>query len=133
MKLTDAEWKVMDAVWTEASDGESVGSSVTARSVLDRVRNDTDWAYTTVKTIMSRLVDKGVLDARMRGNTSVYSPRVTREESQRSEVEGVLDRAFGGTLAPFMHFLVSGRDLSDSEREALRRALDEHERSSREE
>jgi len=120
MKLTDAEWKVMDIAWVQGR--------VTAREVLRAIGDDTGWAYTTTKTVMARLAEKGVLAVEMSGNTSIYTPLITREDARGTEVRSLLDRAFEGTLVPLMHFLLARENLSDREKEELRRMLEEDER-----
>ena len=51
MRLNDSEWKVMQALWGR--------HPATARDVLEQVERETAWAYTTVKTLLARLVEKG--------------------------------------------------------------------------
>jgi BlaI family transcriptional regulator, penicillinase repressor len=123
MKLTEAEWKVMNVAWEATEPPAPKG--VTAREVLDAVEDETDWAYTTTKTVMARLVEKRALRMEMRGNTSVYTPAITREEARRTEVRGLVDRAFEGTLVPLMHFLLSRENLSNKEKQELRNMLAE--------
>ena len=94
MKLTDAEWKVMSVVWEQPP--------TSARTVLDAVGDDTGWAYTTVKTLLDRLVEKGALTATIERNTSRYSPSITRKAARRSAVRGLVDRAFEGGFAPLV-------------------------------
>ena len=114
--LSGAEWKVMHCVWE--------ADTATARDVRDALVDDTDWAYTTVKTMMTRLVDKGALWARMRGNTTHFTPRITQEDARHSAVRALMDRAFDGTAGSLLHFLVEGRKLSRKERAALRDLLE---------
>ena len=70
MRLSDAEWTVMRAVWSRAP--------ASARDVLDEVGEETGWAYTTVKTLLARLVDKGALSEDRQANVNIYAPRITR-------------------------------------------------------
>ena len=120
MKLTDAEWKVMNVAWER--------NSVTAREVLRAIGDDTGWAYTTTKTVMARLAEKGALAVEMSGNTSIYTPLITRTDARGTEVRTLLDRAFEGTLVPLMHFLLAREKLSDREKDKLREMLEEQER-----
>ncbi len=117
MKLTDAEWKVMSVVWEQPP--------TSARTVLDAVGDDTGWAYTTVKTLLDRLVEKGALTATIERNTSRYSPSITRKAARRSAVRGLVDRAFEGGFAPLVSHLVSEQKLSAADRAELRRWLAE--------
>lgn len=119
-QLSDAEWKVMNAVWAH-------GRGVTARNVLEAVADETGWAYTTVKTMMDRLVDKDVLVGRRDGNTTTYTARLTRGAARRRAAESLLHKAFDGAAGPLVHYLVSQEELSPDEREELRRMLQEQE------
>ena len=51
VQLSDAEWKVMHAVW-------ALRGAVTVRQVHEHLDAETGWAYSTVKTLMERLVEK---------------------------------------------------------------------------
>ena len=117
MKLTDAEWKVMDTLWEDAP--------LTAREILEHMEPDNQWAYTTVKTVLTRLHTKNAVDVDVRGNANFYRPTVSREDARHTEVHSMLRRAFDGALGPLMHFLVTEEKLSDEEREKLLRLLQE--------
>jgi BlaI family penicillinase repressor len=113
--LSEAEWKVMNRVWSE--------HPVTARTVLEGVVGETGWAYTTVKTMLSRLVEKGILREKKRNGTSVYEPKLTRRKARAAALRAVIDRAFDGAVGPMMSFLVEDEKLSKQDREELGRML----------
>lgn len=117
IRLTDAEWKVMDALWR-------LGRGST-REVLEMVQEGTGWAYTTAKTMLDRLADKGVLDADRGGTAAVYRPRLDRDEARRSATRQLRDRAFGGDPAPLAFHLLEDEALSASGRRELARRLRE--------
>jgi predicted transcriptional regulator len=119
MRLTDAEWTLMNALWER--------SPATAREIGERLPEDVSWAYTTIKTMLSRLVAKGALEERKRGNTSLYEPIVTREKARRSALRSLVERAFGGAVEPLVHHLVEERTLSRRDRDELIRILSEEE------
>ena len=114
--LSEAEWKVMQVVWER--------HPTSARDVLEQLEGETGWAYTTVKTILSRLADKGILDATREGKTSHYAPRVSRHEARRVALRSLLDRAFNGAFGSLLHHLVDDETLSDREREQLREIVE---------
>jgi BlaI family transcriptional regulator, penicillinase repressor len=118
--LSDAEWKVMNAVWASAG-------AVSAREILAVLAGDTEWAYTTIKTVMDRLVAKGVLDVEVRRHVSWYRSRLPREQAIASAADDLTRRAFGGEVAPLVHHLVQSRRLSARDRAELRRMLDDTE------
>jgi len=117
VQLSEAEWKIMNRVWAD--------HPATARAVLEAVEADTGWAYTTVKTMLTRLVEKGALKERKRRGTSEYEPLLTRGKARAAALRALLDRAFGGALGPMMSHLVDEEHLSKKERAELRRMLGE--------
>jgi len=120
MKLSDAEWTVMAAVWER--------SPASARDVLERIEHERGWAYSTVKTILMRLAEKGALRVRKRANTSLYEPAITRDQARRSAVRSLLDRAFDGTFGALIQHIVAEEKLSPRDRDRLARMLAELDR-----
>ncbi len=115
MKLSDTEWTVINVVWER--------SPASARDVLELTEAETGWAYTTVKTLLSRLVEKGALRMRKRANTSLYEPLVSRKDARRSAVRSLLDRAFDGTFGGLLQHLVTDEKLSKKDRDKLKAML----------
>lgn len=116
--LSDAEWTIMNVVWGKRDE-------VSARDVLAVVGLDTGWAYTTLKTLMDRLVEKGALEVEVRQNVSWYRARLPRARAVTSATDDLTRRAFGGAVGPLVHHLVSSRRLTPRDRAELRRLLDE--------
>jgi predicted transcriptional regulator len=116
--LSDAEWKVMNAVWSQPG-------AVSARDVLEALAGETTWAYTTLKTLMDRLVEKSVLEVVVRRNVSWYRSRLPRRQAIASATDDLARRAFGGDVAPLVHHLVQSKSLSAADRAELRRMLDQ--------
>ena len=115
--ITDAEWEVMTVLWDAAPR--------TASDVIDALHERTGWHPKTVKTLLGRLVRKGVLRFREDRNRYVYSPAIPRERYVRQESESFIERVFGGERAPaLMHFVRSTR-LTPEEIEELRQLLAE--------
>lgn len=115
--LSRAEWTVMHALWE--------GAPATVREVLTRTEGRAAWAYSTVKTMLDRLVEKGAVAAEARGKSNCYRPLVERDEAQARAAESLADQAFGGGVGSLIHFLVERETLSDRERALLRQLLDE--------
>ena len=117
MQLSDAEWKVMHCLWDRAR-------PTSARDVLTQVGAETGWAYTTVKTVLARLVEKGALRAEKRLNTSIYEPLVTRDKASTSAVRSLVERVYAGAVGPLVSYLIADEKLSKQERAHLRKLLD---------
>jgi len=96
----------------------------TARDVCDGL--ETGWAYTTVRTFLARLAEKGAVRVRRKGSAALYAPALTQAQARRAAVRALATRAFDGAVGPMVHFLV-GR-LSAKERAEVRRLLLENDR-----
>lgn len=111
MKLTQAEWQIMNALWEEYP--------ATARQIMSRLPKDVKWAYTTLKTMLSRLVEKEAVSENKRSNTSVYEPLVSQRKARLSAFRSLLDQSFDGAMGPLMHFLLQEQKLSAKQRKEL--------------
>ncbi len=116
MKLTEAEWQIMNALWQE--------HPATARQIMDRLPVGVKWAYTTIKTMLTRLVEKNAVSEAKQGNTSLYEPLVSQQKARLSAFRSLLDQAFDGAVGPLVHFLAEEKQLSAKERKELRRILE---------
>ena len=107
VELTGAEWPVMKVIWET--------EPCTAPAVQDRLHESTGWTYSTVRTLMDRMVAKGILKARKEGKATIYNSAVTRRQAQRSELLYALKHAFNGALAPMVQCLLESKDLDEDE------------------
>ena len=115
-KLSDAEWRLMNCLWKRCG--------ATAREIHDDVSAPTGWAYTTVKTMLDRLVEKGVLGVKKVGKTLAFRPLVTQDDVRQSAVRTLVDRVFEGAAGPVLHHLLREETISAEDRDVLRRLLD---------
>ena len=116
MKLTDTEWQIMNCLWERYP--------ATARGISERLPKEVQWAYTTIRTLLTCLKDKGAVKEYKQGITSHYEPILQREDAQRSAFKTLLNQAFDGAFGPMLHFLVNDPSLSETERDVLARALE---------
>lgn len=122
-KLSAAEWEVMKVLW-------DAGPSA-ARDVYAQLPDDCDWAYKTVKTLLSRLVAKEAVEFDQIGNSYLYRAAVDREVATRDEVKGVIGRLMGEAFSPVLAHFIDEAELSDVEIAELKRQLDEKRRRQR--
>lgn len=111
MKLTEPEWIIMNALWEK--------HPARARDIFERLPATVNWAYTTVKTMLDRLVEKKAVRKSKRANAGLYEPLLSRRQARQTALRTVLDRAFDGAFGPMMSFLVEDENLSVSERTEL--------------
>ena len=118
VRISEAELDIMAVLWTE--------SPLSAVDVARRVPTGRDWSPTTIKTMLSRLVDKGALAAEAQGRRFLYRPLIARDRLAGAQAGRLIDRLFGGRVSPLVAHLAERRDLTPddlAELEALVRDL----------
>lgn len=106
-ELTEAEWAIIKAVWET--------EPCTAPDIREKLHRQTAWTYSTVRTLMDRMVVKGLLAAEKVRNLTIYRSAVTREQAQRGELFYALKHAFNGALTPMVQCLLDTGNLSTRE------------------
>jgi BlaI family transcriptional regulator, penicillinase repressor len=106
-ELTAGEWTIMLAVWEN--------EPCAAPTIQEALEEKIGWSYSTVKTMMDRMVDKGQLATQRIRNLILYSSAITKKEAQKGEVMRTVRRAFDGAMTPMMQFLIDSHSLSAEE------------------
>ncbi len=101
-------------------------SPQSASQVAKALKEKTGWAENTVRTLLTRLVEKGALAIREEaGSPKLYLPAVKREACVKAESESFLERIFQGAAKPLLvHFARNARLTSEEVRE-LKKLLDQ--------
>lgn len=119
--LGKLEQQIMDVLWTAAS-------AVSVRDVCTLL-SDRPLAYTTIMTTLDRLFRKGLLQRERRSGAYAYSPALSREEHERSLVEGavseLLAHSADNVLAAFVDLAAR---LDDENLDRLERLLEKRRR-----
>lgn len=110
-KISDSELEVMKLLW-QAEDALPVTE---IREALQRSRG---WEATTVKTLVSRLVSKGVI-AQEKRNVFYYSPRITEQEYNTWATQGLIRCLYHGSAKDLVAALVHSEGLSRRDLEEL--------------
>ena len=75
------------------------------KAVRQIVAESRPLAYTTIMTVLDRLVRKGMLARRKVGRSFSYSPQSTRDAARRAAVRELLDGYFDGSEEELKQFL----------------------------
>lgn len=121
IELTEAEWTIIKAVW----DAEPCS----APAIQDRLFKTTGWTYSTVRTLMDRMVGKGLLRATKFGKLTSYKTAITREQAQRGELLYALKHAFNGALTPMVQCLLDTNEVSREELDQIKQLIAAHEKA----
>ncbi len=114
-QLTEGEWAIIRAVW----DNEPCA----APTVQEELETQKSWTYSTVKTMMDRMVTKGLLKTERIRNLILYRSAITKIQAQKGEIMRTVKRAFNGALTPMMQFLLDNHKLSQKQLSELERLI----------
>ncbi|WP_088226830.1 BlaI/MecI/CopY family transcriptional regulator [Desulfosporosinus sp. FKB] len=117
--ISDAEWEVMKICWLSAP--------CSANEIVKALEQSTHWKPNTIKTLIGRLVKKGVLGFKEEGRSYSYYPLITEEECIKAESKSFLTRVFGGALKPMLVTFLKDEKLSPAEIEELKLLLEKRE------
>jgi BlaI family penicillinase repressor len=120
LELFESEWAILQKVWEL--------EPCAAPTVQEAIKGEKKWAYTTVKTMMDRMVKKGLLKTEKIRSIYLYSSAVTRSQARESEITRTLKRAFDGTFTPLMQFLIENDQLSEQEYSHLEKLIKKRKR-----
>ena len=116
--ISDAESQVMDVLWRAAA-------PLAAEEVVAVLADAQQWQEATVKTLLNRLLKKGALSASKDGRRYLYSAVLKREQWVSRESGGMLDRLFGGRVAPLVAHFGKHRKLSAADIAELKKLVEE--------
>jgi len=113
--ISDAEWQVMHEIWQS--------EPITSGEIASRLCDRNDWSPGTIKTLLHRLVQKGILEFQRKGNRYLYRSNFSQADCIDQASEHLLHTVFKGRPVPMLAYLVQSTRLSGSEVENLRALL----------
>jgi BlaI family penicillinase repressor len=111
-KISDSELDVMKVLW-EAEDALPV------TVIREKLQERKGWEATTVKTLVSRLLGKGVI-AQEKRKVFFYSPLVTEAEYNEWATSNLIHRLYKGSAKNLIAALVRSDDLTEADLKELR-------------
>ena len=116
MQVSESEAVVMDVLWERGALG--------ADEVVAALEGRYAWAEPTIKTLLNRLLNKGAIEAVREGRRYRYSAVLKREDWLAHQSDGLLDRLFGGRVAPLVAHFGERNRLSSDDIAELRRLVE---------
>lgn len=121
--ISEAESRVMEVLWQR--------SPQTSEEIVAVLAEPAGWHEKTVRTLLNRLLGKGAVRAQKDGRRYLYSPRLRREDWQHQESRSLLDRVFGGKVAPLLAHFSQHENLTEKDVTELRHLLEAIDRKRR--
>lgn len=79
------------------------------KAVQEQVARSRPLAYTTIMTVLDRLVRKGKLTRRKAGRSFIYSPEASRDTMRRVAIRELVNGLFDGSEEELLKFLQTGQ------------------------
>lgn len=116
--LSEAEFEIMEYIWSK---GEKLSFSDIMNFTNSKGHT---WKKQTVQTFLTRLIEKGALEAERKDNKRYYYSVLRQEEYVSKWTKCLVKKEFGGTLKGFLSAFTGGRKLSEEEAKELHEFLD---------
>lgn len=120
-QISEAEWRVMEVLWS--------AHPVDANEVIKQLAPQTGWNPKTIRTLLTRLVKKGAAGVDRSGRLYRYFPLVRKEECARAESSSFLKRVYGGSMKLMLAHYLEEETLSGEQIAELKRILEEKDES----
>ena len=99
------ENEIMNAVWTMEENGINT-KDISVSEVLEEINNNGNIrAYTTIKTVMDRLVDKNLLKRQKSGKKFCYKSVASRAEMAQTAINKLAGQFFNNDINSLMRAL----------------------------
>jgi len=119
IEISKTEFEVMDALW------QSYPAS--ANDIIERLQHK-DWHEKTVKTLLSRLVNKQAIDFEKQQRSYLYFPLLEKSAYLANESSSIVSRLFAGRVAPLVAGFADTDSLSRQDVNELKALIDQWEK-----
>jgi BlaI family penicillinase repressor len=120
IRISTAEWEVMDFLWQ--------GAPKPVRDIVEQLARRKGWKSSTSRTLLRRLAHKGAVRIHSQQRPFLYEPCVTREQCARHETRSLLQRLFGTKPVEALVHLVEETPLTSDDIQRLREILSRKEK-----
>lgn len=114
--ITYSEWEVMRVVWAN--------DRVTSKKVISVLQEKMDWTQSTIKTILGRLVEKGVLNTEHEGRKFIYTANIEETEAVRDYTEDIFNRICNKKVGNVIGSIIKDHVLSFDDIDRLEKILE---------
>ena len=117
MQISNAEWRIMKIIWMEGKQ--------TSTDLIAVLSERFDWSKSTIKTLLTRLVEKGYLTREKSGKAFVYSALLTQDQGLDLVVEDVKDKVCSKRIVQVLENLIKASDFTLADLNQLQQVLEE--------
>lgn len=120
MKLSAAEYEIMDSIW-------KLNREVSSADIMETLGGQRGWKQPTVLTFLSRLCEKGLLTTVKNGKIRNYTALISRESYNTAQTQELLQTLYAGSVQNMVACMTDAKGISEGDLSALRAWLKERE------
>lgn len=113
-QVSDSELELMKIIWAKG------GIALYAQIMDELAEAGSTWQKNTVITLLSRLVEKGLLKVNKIGRRNEYRALCSEQEYQASQTQCLVDKLYEGKAKALLMTLIQQDMLSDEDCEELK-------------
>ena len=117
MQISNAEWRIMKIIWMEGKQ--------TSTDLIAVLSERFDWSKSTIKTLLTRLVEKGCLTREKSGKSFVYSALLKQDQGLDLVVEEVKDKVCSKRIVQVLENLIQESNFTIADLNQLQQVLEE--------
>lgn len=115
-KISEAEWRVMEIIWNS--------ENILASDIAIKLE-EMNWSIQTIKTLLSRLVNKNIISYKKEGKAYKYYSILSRKECIKKERENFIQKVFKGSKQEFLANFIKNESFTKEEIKELRNLINE--------
>ena len=114
-QVSDAELQLMKIIWAKG------GTALYAEIMEELTVTGNTWQKNTIITLLSRLVDKGLIKTNKIGRRNEYTAIVSQEDYQANQAKKLLDKLYAGNARGLVATLIQSDMLTSEDFEELKK------------
>ena len=117
VRISEAEWRIMNVLWNHCRTEEAAG--LTLGEIVREITEETGWTNTTIRTLIIRLADKGIVKIDKTTGVYKYTPSLRKSDCIQEEIDSFVARVFENSPYKLMASLVREGRFSERERKEI--------------
>ncbi|MFD1417449.1 CopY/TcrY family copper transport repressor [Companilactobacillus keshanensis] len=115
INITDAEWRIMRVIWTL--------DSATSRELIDILGKSMDWKPATIKTLLRRLSDKGIVETIKDGNKFIYTATMDEGDTIDLASKKFFNQVCAKKVGSAIAYLIDNSELTQTDVDKIQESL----------
>lgn len=112
--ITDAEWKVMKALWKK--NAYDANNELALGEIVDGLKGEVTWSMHTIKMLLIRLAEKNIVKMDRPGYYHKYYAIAKETDCAVQETNTLIEKVFGGSASLMVSTLIQSGGLSSEDK-----------------